>query len=532
MSLEVTENDQRLDTTEIKRPSKTFTRTIAGLLTTVALYSGSILGSHLVNSDESSNNATISQDYNKEYLDTVVEIPEFYRQQMMGICNKFPFQEITIRDLLKIDKFVGSVNDEATLDFLNYCENIESLSLFIETLDTSQLKNLNKLKSIKEVNIIAVLDHIPKEKRTVIPTVNSSDFKFLSNCPALETLTINGMAVEPGIVEKLTSLKSLSISTDGNYDIDFTKLTFLDELDFSNEEPYTLAQDFTLEEYKVLIDNDVNVIFSSEEDLKKFIDINKKLDTIVTQLGITEQSTDYEKLDAILIYTLDNLKYDPLISDMLENNENLEGRSREFYQDGTLYGALEKDTVICGNYAALVNALSSRVNLFTYWVKSTNHAWNLVEVEGNLYYVDSTMMDVTDFRIVGESEWRGEKTHAWAFYPAAEAIAEKNTEYLEWYMEDPTKYGENDESITHDAVNIPTYIKIKPIEKIKIDDNDSDEITSPKQFDLTDTKFEISVKDRTWTVNAGIAIGIMTSLGGAILLGSHDKINQKKEKIK
>lgn len=528
MNLEVNENDQGLNTNEFRRPSKTFTRTIAGVLTTVALYSGSILGKHLVNTDESSNNATISQDYEKEYLDTVVEIPEFYREQMTSLCDKLPFQEITIRDLLKIDKFIGSVNDEATLEFLNYCENIESLSLFVETLDTSHLKKLSGLKNIKEVNITATLDHIPKEKRTIVPTVNSTDFRLLSNCPNLETLTINGMAIEPGVVEALTSLKILSIDTDGNYDIDFSKLTFLDELEFIYEEPYTLAQDFTLDEYRILIDNDVNVVFADDAYLETFLRINKKLDSIVTQLGITEENTDQEKLDAILIYTLDNLKYDPTIFEMIENNEELEGKASEFYQGGTLYGALEKDTVICGNYAALVQALASRVNLSTHWVKSTCHAWNIVEVEGELYYVDPTMMDVTDFRIVGESEWRGEKTHAWAFYPATEAIAEKNTEYLEWYMEDPTKFGEKDESITHDAVNIPTYIKIKPIEKIENISSDSDEIASPKPINLTNTKFEVSIKDKTWTIAAGAAIGIMSSLGGAIALGNHDKRRAKK----
>ncbi len=535
MSLEVNENNQSNDESNLRRPSKVFTRTIAGVLTTVALYYYG-MGLNTNSDNASSNDANIIQDYDQDYLNTEVEIPPFYKEQIAQICGKLSSQKITIADLLRIDKFTGSLTAEASLDFLNYCENIEQLSLYVESLSTSNIKSLKGFKFLKEISLVATIDYIPKEERFVIPTVNSIDFAFLRNCPNLESLTISGMGIEPGVVEGLTTLKTLSIDTDENYDIDFSKLTFLDELEFFLEKPYTLAKDFTLEEYKTLIDNDVNVVFAEEEYLEMFLKINKKLATIVDSLNLTPESTDQEKLDAILIYTLDNLKYDPDISKMIKNNENLAGKSSQFYQEGVLYGALEMDTVICGNYAALVDALASRVGLKSYYAKSTNHAWNIAEVEGKLYYVDSTMLDISDFRIVGESEWRGEMVPAWAFYPAAEAIAEGNTEYLEWYMEDPMKYGEADESITHDAVNIPTYINIRlrPVkedEKNNIDlescKTDTDTTISSRKIKLDGKNFEVTIGDRTWIINAGATIGIMTALGGAIALSIDDKRREK-----
>lgn len=54
-------------------------------------------------------------------------------------------------------------------------------------------------------------------------------------------------------------------------------------------------------------------------------------------------------------------------------------------------------TAVCANYAALVIALAYRVDLYSEILNSVYYAWNLVEVENQLYYVDAAWLDTDHY---------------------------------------------------------------------------------------------------------------------------------------
>lgn len=87
MSLEINNNDQSLDTSTIKLPNQKLRRTVAGLLTTMALYSGSIMGSTKAEATEI-DRPSISSSMDYEDPNTVVDIPECYRFHVAGIIGK------------------------------------------------------------------------------------------------------------------------------------------------------------------------------------------------------------------------------------------------------------------------------------------------------------------------------------------------------------------------------------------------------------------------------------------------------------
>ena len=322
----------------------------------------------------------------------------------------------------------------------------------------------------------------------------------------------------------MTQLKKLTLNIGDKCDLDFKKLTFLDDLNFGDSLPYDIAIRFSSEDYKTLVNNDVSIAANNPVIIDKVVEINDKLDGIVKGLGLNDDSTDEEKLNAILIYTLDNLTYDEDVSEALVNG-NADGLADEFYKEGYLYGALEMDSAICGNYSALVEALANRVKLNSHILNSNNHAWNLVSVEGNNYYVDATWLDgkVKDKEVVSDKyDEQGRlvsRTISYDSMSAQDVIKEGNGTELDWYMEDPTKIDDIDQKNSHVAVDVPTYIEIKPINE----QSDSKEEASTGIVDITDNKYEVKSGDNNWIIAGGALVGILAAAGGAVGVGIHHK---------
>lgn len=522
MSLEINTNDQSIDTRSLSNSRGTFQRSIAGLLTTLMLFSGSVLGTQEVHAAELEDTPSYSQEYDDINPDMVVEIPEIYQYEVYSACGKQPGEEITVRDLNNIqDTFLTvPIEDDSSLEWLNYVRGVEYLTMFIKTSDTSVLQQIKELKGIKNLSI-STFDTLE---------LTAKDFSFLKNSDGITGLSLYGFIPEPGIIESLTHLKKLQLQTDGNYKIDFTKLTFLDVLDFPTAGPYDVAVDLTSDEYYTLVKNGVSITFDEPEELAIYEKVTDELDDIVASLNVDQNSTDQEKLDAILIYVLDNLTYDPEISEALKNETEHDALTKSFYQGGQLYGALEKDTAICGNYTALTNALAERLGINTYYLKSATHAWSLVEVEGEQYYVDSTWLDgQSTYKLTTsyKTDAAGNLTETifeYAPVTASELLKEGSTEDLEWYMEDPTSYPSSENSKeSHTVINLPSFYKITPQEEKQITENEPLETIEPvketseeQPIQLDEEEFEVKIGNKTWIVGGAAIIGILGAFGGAI----------------
>lgn len=85
-----------------------------------------------------------------------------------------------------------------------------------------------------------------------------------------------------------------------------------------------------------------------------------------------------ERIKAICKYVVGSIEYDITLS-TASNKQPLEY-------------ALNNEGV-CISYAYLTTSLLSEAGITSYLVTSSNHAWNLVELNGEYYYIDTTNID-------------------------------------------------------------------------------------------------------------------------------------------
>ena len=517
MKLETNPNHKRADISKLDLLKRKLKASLIGTTIALSLFSGSVEA-------EAKNESEIAQE--KSIEDTKsTEIPTYYSDTIGRYLGKDQLTQEDLKSIKEITDWPIMVRDNESLSWLNNCESLEKISFGLYNLeDTSMFQDVKELPNLKSINFNSLIESEY--------TISKEDFDFLTKSKNLETIDLACANVEEGFIESITNLKTLKVSSEmPNLKFDYKKLTFLENLEFTGEDPYNVATNLTMDEYNTLVENGVNVTFASEEIKNKFLEVNQELDNIVKSLDVTKDSSDQEKLDAILIYTLEHLTYDEEVSEKLGTGENIDELTRSFYKGGNLYGALEKDSAICGNYAALVQALASRLDLNTEYLISHTHSWNLVEIEGQQYYVDATWLESqteTDPVTTKEGDMIIKKYNK---VNAAEKIKEGETDEIKWYMEDPTEIETLDSSGQHDALNMSSTITIKPIEEVS---NIVSEEQETKK-DTTNKKFEISVGPKTFVIAGGALVGIALGLGGAVAISKNKNKNKhhspKKENV-
>ena len=112
----------------------------------------------------------------------------------------------------------------------------------------------------------------------------------------------------------------------------------------------------------------------------ELVEVDRKVREIAESIT-NESMTDQEKIDAIVDYVIKNIKYDFRVFD----DETL----LHYYNKRPLSEALN-GLGCCINIATLTNGLCQNANVRSHLVSSRDHAWNLVKIEGNYWYIDPT----------------------------------------------------------------------------------------------------------------------------------------------
>lgn len=97
-----------------------------------------------------------------------------------------------------------------------------------------------------------------------------------------------------------------------------------------------------------------------------------------------DDMTDFEKMLSAHDYIILNTKYD---FDTYNGIENIDSFNA--------YGALVKRNAVCAGYTALYSALLKHEGIEVRYIESDgmNHAWNMVNLDGKWYHVDTTWDD-------------------------------------------------------------------------------------------------------------------------------------------
>lgn len=160
-----------------------------------------------------------------------------------------------------------------------------------------------------------------------------------------------------------------------NNTFNLTDLSFIYQLD-NLKEVYLSGNPYVTEELIDYLDN--NDIYHSfmEYDLN----ISEQLDDIINSI-ITDDMNDFEKIKAVTMYVIENFEYDM----SLINKSNVH----------PIECMLKEGRGVCTSYACLTNALLTRSGISSYVVmsKASRHAWNLLEIDNQYYYLDVTNMD-------------------------------------------------------------------------------------------------------------------------------------------
>lgn len=262
----------------------------------------------------------------------------------------------------KVGIFATTIGIVATLSGCHSAKNTDKMSEYFnkknEAIISMYKDGTLSEQSIEEIELIYApidddfISNLPSDLK-VLHLYGDNFVKDLSDlpnvCPELEELTIGGC---PGI----------------------TNFDFLDELEnlksFNIEgETIGITDELITQLNRRGINHNLNAYL---------VDLDRQVSEIARSI-ITDDMSEDERMDAIANYVINHVKYD--------HKANQE-QAEEYNGKGLTYAL--QGLGVCENYTALTSALCSKAGIVSYDVHNSNHSWNLVQIDGKYYYVDTT----------------------------------------------------------------------------------------------------------------------------------------------
>lgn len=329
-------------------------------------------------------------------LDTVVPEENITTVEASNqvLMSNIVFDDSGIQSFEHIVSIDVNLCSDYDYSFLSQLTNVKTINFYLynNEIDMSNV-DLSTLNNAVDINVYGKVFRIEEG----IGTFDEAKFGFLKTIPSINKLSIGYLCdkdefdakliLDSKLLSELTNVSTLSLNISEMSEYRYNDLTHLKELEL-NGLTGDILLGFTKDDITSLRDNGVIVTMPDEETFNK---VSEKMSNIVQVLCIDENSTDKYKLDMILAYVLNenHYAYEVMGNSVLADN---------YYQDGSLNvsefldGDVE-DSIICGNYAALVQVLANHSDLETYTVRSLSHAWNIVNLDGTYYDVDATGLD-------------------------------------------------------------------------------------------------------------------------------------------
>lgn len=294
-----------------------------------------------------------------------------------------------------------TLNDTLKNDYYTLVYDIDDE--LIKPLQNKDYDNINTSKFAK-VDVLS------------IDMVKVGDMQFLDYCPNLAKLEIkNAQFLTDLDINRLnqTDIKEYHFFFDRNYVLghlnrgaDFSKLShpeYIKTISFQDNVSQEELDSIIFEKY-------LNSLYSLDTINSKYSFLYYQLMDIAKDLFLDKESSEFKKIIDISNYIVDYLYYDPVVRQYLENHSNVNMFSKVYQQVKeynnknltSIVGDQNSSSVpaICANYAALLSALCVQNDIEIYRISGTlngsNHAWNMVNIQGDYYYVDLTILDLLD----------------------------------------------------------------------------------------------------------------------------------------
>jgi len=362
------------------------------------------------------------------------------------------------------------VNNQELFDKLAFSDNINSLNISFNDIYHFDLKD----------DYFANLKNIPKSTQI---NLKLNDYNINYNVENLNKYNLNN---------NLNLIYKINDNYTFDLDRGIRKLEKIKSITIEGNK-YSIPVYFDNELIAKLRNNGIEVIFSDEINANEVKEINRELDEIISSLDVYKSSSDDVKLNKIIEYILRRYDYNQNIY----NNDGTtnEDKSSKMYADGYLDAVFNnKRKIICGNYAALFESLANRLNLNSSLVRSETHAWNLVKIEDEYYYVDTCWFDDNDY---------------YKIYLLQNNMTEEldSTFWYRYKVEDYINSDIMDE--THNAIAFPNI-------EIEIDTTNYEFTNIPTSaVDLTNTNANVQINNKNYIVPVEVLLGILLGSGFA-----------------
>lgn len=215
---------------------------------------------------------------------------------------------------------------------------------------------------------------------------------------------------------------------------------------------------------------------------QKSLGIKYKLKEIVSNV-ITEDMSEEEKIKVLSEYVVSHMEYD---DDLIDDNNYDEEEIIKGWGECLYYSVMEEKGV-CNGYTRYAQALFNEAGVESVKVQGIEHTWNVVQIDGEYYFVDLTNIDV----IVNEEE----------------APSFDNYNLTPFYLLPMEK-----------AVEFPDYARMLPIDAEKIYEEAWKKAIEEKSEDINEEEvkgyiIQIDRQNKNQYSNFCGIIGILCALG-------------------
>lgn len=266
------------------------------------------------------------------------------------------------------------------------CPNLEVLSI----PNDSQMTSLNGLKGLKNLKKLAF--GVPNNSRYYVERQILNDFQNRIDLVS-EPFPTDDPSLSYPISSFISDISGINGSEIEVLNVSFLKNVSSDSLLETVKSLPSLKQIVGFEVNNAGMCSDELVRYCEENGIEhpfteKSLEIKHRLQEIVSSV-VTEEMSEEEKIKALSEYIISNMEYD---YDLFYDADKSPDQIKRGWGESLYYSVIEGKGV-CEGYAMYAQNLFTEAGIVAYKIEGYGHTWNLVEMDGEYYFVDLTSVD-------------------------------------------------------------------------------------------------------------------------------------------